>query len=479
MVTGDGTPALKWGSTNMYDEDADGNPIYDWTISDRILDAYLSNGVKPYVQIGFMPKALSTHPEPYQHRWQPGDPYDDIFTGWAYPPRDYDAWRQLVHRWVKHAVDRYGAAETGHWYWEVWNEANMGYWQGTPAEFRMLHDYAIDGVRTALPTARVGGPDSAGPGGQWMRDFLDHCLSGTNHATGEVGTPIDFISFHAKGAPSVVDGHVRMGLKDHLKDMNDGFEIVASYPALRPKPIIIGESDPDGCAACSASVYPQNAYRNTALYASYTAACFARAHELAERHGVNLEGALTWAFEFEDQPLFAGFRVLSTGGINLPVLNVFRMLGMMKGHRLTVTSTSEVPLDTILTVGVRGALSDVSAMAAVDNDTLTVLSWNYHDDDLAGPDAAITFEIKNLSTAQGSVQVSEYRIDSTHSNAYTAWQQMGAPAAPTEQQTDDLVRAGHLETLGRPQRVAVHGGAATVGTRLPRQGVSLLVVSLA
>src|SRR5690606_15476649 len=81
------------------------------------------------------------------------------------------------------------------------NEANIGYWQGTAEEFFKLHDYAIDAVRRALPTARVGGPDSAGSGGWWTQSFLEHCLRGRNYATGETGTPLDFVSFHAKGAP--------------------------------------------------------------------------------------------------------------------------------------------------------------------------------------------------------------------------------------------------------------------------------------
>src|ERR1700674_5170449 len=131
LTSGDGTPALKWGSTNAYNEDAQGNPIYDWTILDRIFDTYLKRGVKPYVQIGFMPKALSSKPDPYQHHWTPAAKYDEIFTGWAYPPRDYKKWAELVYQWTTHCVDRYGRAEVESWYWEVWNESNIGYWRGT------------------------------------------------------------------------------------------------------------------------------------------------------------------------------------------------------------------------------------------------------------------------------------------------------------------------------------------------------------
>jgi xylan 1,4-beta-xylosidase len=344
LTTGDGTPALKWGSTNAYTEDAHGRPVYDWTIVDRIFDTYLQHGVKPYVQIGFMPKALSVKPDPYQHSWTPQASYDEIYTGWAYPPKDYEKWGTLAYEWVTHAVERYGRAEVETWYWQTWNEANIGYWRGTPEEFRKLHDYAIAGVRRALPTARVGGPDTAGHGGQWMREFLDHQLRGRNFATGQIGTPLDFVAFHAKGRPVFVDGHVRMGISNQLATIDEGFRLIASYPELRSTPIVIGESDPEGCAACQG---PQLRYRNSTMYSSYTAASFARKHDLAERHGVNLEGALTWAFQFENTPYFAGFRALATNGITLPVFNVFRMFSRMGAERITATSDGAVALDAI------------------------------------------------------------------------------------------------------------------------------------
>ena len=162
LTSGDGTPALKWGSTGAYTEDQQGNPVYNWTILDRIFDAYRNHGLRPYVEIGFMPEALSTRPEPYQHHWTPKAKYNEIYTGWAYPPKDYAKWSELVFQWTKHDVERYGSAEVRNWYWETWNEPNIGYWQGTPEEFFRLHDEAVDAVRRALPEAKVGGPDSAG-----------------------------------------------------------------------------------------------------------------------------------------------------------------------------------------------------------------------------------------------------------------------------------------------------------------------------
>jgi len=391
LTSGDGTAALKWGSTNAYTEDASGKPRYDWTIVDRIFDTYLERGMKPLVEIGFMPEALSVKPQPYRHTWGPSQQYASIYTGWAHPPRDYGKWAELVHQWVRHCVERYGKAEAESWYWEVWNEPNIGYWQGTPQEFHKLYDYSADAVKRALPSARVGGPHSTrtgdDAGAKFLRDFLEHALRGTNYATGKTGSPLDYIGFHAKGRPKVVQGHVQMGSEFQLRDIARGFEIVASFPELKRLPIIIGESDPEGCAACSVRFHPQNGYRNGTMYSSYTAATFARKYDLAARHQVNFEGAVTWAFEFEGQPYFDGFRDLATNGIDKPVLNVFRMFGMMGSERVEARSPAAADLDSLLKAGVKGQ-PDIHAFATRGERSVTVMVWNYHDDDVAAPPGA-------------------------------------------------------------------------------------------
>jgi xylan 1,4-beta-xylosidase len=472
LTSGDGAYALKWGSTSAYKEDAEGRPIYDWTINDRIFDTYLERRVKPYVQIGFMPEALSTHPQDYPHH-PPVNEKAPANAGQSYPPKDYSKWAELSHQWARHCIEKYGKTEVEKWYWEVWNEPNIFYWHGTHEEYFKLYDYAIDGVRRALPTARVGGPETAGgPGGRFLREFLDHCAHGTNHATGRTGSPLDFVAFHAKGSPTFTNGHVRMGMASQLRNINDAFAVIASFPEYKKAPIVIGESDPEGCAACRE---PRNAYRNGTMYSSYTAASFARKHELADKHGVNLEGALTWAFEFEDQPYFAGFRVLASNGIDLPVLNVFRMFAKMSGRRLPVASSAGLDAGAILARGVRGD-PDVSAMASLDGKKLHVMLWHYHDDDLPGPDAAVELKLHGLPVNRGAAELTRYRIDADHSNSFEAWKRMGSPQQPALEQYAQLERAGQLETPGRPDVLRLEDGKATVKLALPRQGVFLLVI---
>ena len=254
-----------------------------------------------------------------------------------------------------------------------------------------------------------------------------------------------------------------------------GFEIVASYPELRSKPIIIGESDPDGCAACPATIYPQNGYRNGTLYASYTAASFARKYLLADKHGVNFEGAVTWAFEFEDQPFFAGFRVLSTNGIALPVLNVFRMFGMMDGRRIAVESSSDVGLEAIRKAGVR-ARPDVAALASMNDRKLCVLVWHYHDDDVPGPSGDVELSLTGFPGADSPVRLQHFRVDRDHGNAFEAWKRIGSPQRPTPEQYGGLERASQLALLTSPEWVQPQNGKLSLKFSLPRQGVSLLVL---
>ncbi|WP_232826441.1 GH39 family glycosyl hydrolase [Lewinella sp. IMCC34183] len=483
LVTGEGTYGLKWGSTNAYTEDADGNPVYDWTLVDSIFDTYVDRGMKPFAQIGFMPEALSSKPDPYRHYWKPGAEYDEIFTGWAYPPNDYEKWAELVYQWVTHCVERYGKEEVESWYWEVWNEPNIGYWRGTTEEYIKLYDYSADAVKRALPTARVGGPETTGPGwdkaAEFLRTFLDHTISGTNYATGETGSPLDFISFHAKGSPKVVEGPngdmVQMNMGAQLNDIDKGFEIVASYPTLKELPIIIGESDPEGCAACSEADYPHNAYRNGTMYAAYTAASFARKHDLAAHHGVNLLGAVTWGFEFEEQAWYAGFRDMATNGVDKPVLNTFRMFGMMAHTRVAVEQDAlAYDARAIVEGSVRGARDDVNALASTGNGTTTVLVWNYHDDDnLAVPATPVRVEVGGFGE-DGPTLLTHYRVDQEHSNSYTLFKEMGKPQPPSEAQTAELEAAGQLDLYGSPQWVEVVDGRATVELVLPRHGISLL-----
>ncbi len=471
FTSGDGVARLKWSSTNVFTLDANGHPVYDFTILDRIFDAYRDAGVRPMVELGFMPQALVTGTGPYYV------PYPRTLDGSLQsPPKDYAMWGELVRRFTAHMVERYGRAEVATWYFEVWNEPDIAYWKGTPAEYFKLYDYSVAAVRKALPNAIVGGPAVTGPGStratSFLQNFLDHCANDKSAATGGP-VPLDFITFHPKGSPKFVDGHVRMGLANELRAADNGFRIVAASAKYHSLPVILSEADPEGCAACSAKENPANGYRNGPLYPAYTATAMKALDDLAARSKVDLIGMVSWSFEFEDKPYFEGFRTLATNGIDKPVLNVFRMAGLFSGNRVATGSSAQTPVDQILNSGVR-AQPDIDAFATKSERQAAVMLWNYDDDDLPAADAQVAVKIVGIPAGVRRVLLEHFRIDQTHSNADTAWKAMGSPQNPTPQQYAQLKAAGQLELLTSPQWLDVVAGSVTVATSLPRQATSLL-----
>jgi xylan 1,4-beta-xylosidase len=238
----------------------------------------------------------------------------------------------------------------------------------------------------------------------------------------------------------------------------------------------LSEADPEGCAACSARNNPANNYRNGTLYPAYTAAAYKGLLDLEGRHGVNLISMLSWSFEFEDHDYFEGFRDLATNGIDKPILNLFRMMGLMSGDRVSAASSAAVPIDAQIDTGVR-EVPDVDALATRDARSAAILVWNYHDVNKPGPSAQANITIKGIPAGVHRVLLEQFRIDETHSNAYTAFLAMGSPQHPTDEQYAQLKAAGQLQTLGSPQWLDVRDGKVEIGAGLPLESVALMRIT--
>lgn len=484
LTSGNGVAELKFSSTNIYSEDPSGHPVYDFKIIDGLFDAWLAAGVRPMVELGFMPRDLAAPlpgkpDQPYQVHY----PASTVSGASNNPPKDYAKWQELCRVLTAHLVQRYGRDQVLQWYFEVWNEPDIDYWHSTPEDYFRLYDYAVAGVRAALPEARVGGPATTSPRSEkaanFLRSFLQHVQSEKSAAThGPI--PLDFLSFHAKGSPTIAKtdqgaATVTMGINKELTDVDRGFALIASFPQFQHLPIVLSEADPEGCAACSSRVNPANNYRNGTLYPAYTAAAFKALFDLQDRHAVNLISMLSWSFEFEDKDTFEGFRSLATNGIDKPILNLFRMLGLLSGDRVRTTSTGAVPLDTLISTGVRQA-PDIDAFATRDTHSAAVLLWNYHDVYQPAPASPTTITLQGIPASVHRVLVEHFRIDDHHSNAYTLWQQMGSPQPPTAAQLAELQDAAQLQLLTSPQWLDVKDGQLQLPTDLPRQSISLLRV---
>ncbi len=486
LTSGDGTLALKWSSTNVYTEDAAGNPRYDWTRLDAIMDELTRPGIEPFVQASFMPQALSSKPEPYTPTLvKTGLPRDMVSGGAFYPPKDYQKWEALIEAWARHSGERYGVERASSWLWELWNEPESPYWRGTKEEYFKLYDHFAAAVKRALPNARVGGPHVTDPGWKngdvFMREFLEHCRSGKNNATGGVGAPLDFVAFHAKGTTRLDDkGRVEMNLRNHLKTIDTYGRIIAGFPEFARLPIYIGESDPEGCAGCPATLDPERDYRRTSQFAAYTAASFMRKQDLLARTGGDLQGAVSWAFTFADQPWFNGLRALTTNEVALPVLNTFELFSRMGNKRLAVDAPSMIPVDAIIADSVRGE-PDLGAIASVDDakSRLTILVWNYHD--VAGgydDRREVQLTVAGLPKSAHGTRAVEYSIDERSGNAYTAWLAMGSPQSPTKGQVAALHSAAKMNAAPRELEKS-SAGDLRLNLVMRRQSVKLIEIGLA
>ncbi|MEO8181455.1 MAG: beta-xylosidase [Deltaproteobacteria bacterium] len=470
LNTDAGPVGLKWGSTNVYTENAQGNPIYDWTGLDQIMDTVTGLGALPLVEIAFMPQALSTRPTPYRNSSATA-----LDGGLFYPPADYQKWGNLIRQWADHSRTRYADVESS-WLWELWNEPDIGYWKGTPEEYDRLYDVTEAALHEVLPGALLAGPETASAGA-FLSQFLTHCAQGPNAVTGAVGTRLDLVTFHAKGGVALNGANVQMNLGNQLRLHRNGFNIIAGFPQFQRTPIIIGEADPDGCAACSAADVPADAYRNSTAYGAYEIAMMKRSLELEARTGVNLRALLTWAFTFVPEPFFSGYRELSNNGIHKPVLNAFKLLGQLQGVRLEALSNGARSLDDILQNSVRG-LADVDAMATLTPDgRVQVLVWNYHDNLVPVAATPVHLELALPPSFGNRASVVHLRSDESHGDAYTVWVAQGSPPAPSAEQLAELKQSMEPTLLEPISSREVLGGGLSLDFDLPRFGVSLLTLA--
>ena len=425
-----------------------------------------------------MPKALSIHPEPYRHDF-PRTPVSEIYTGWATRRRTIRSGLNsfsnsftisasaMVMLKRRRGCGKYGTSQT----------SAIG--KGTREEYFKLYDFTVDAVLRAFPEARIGGPETTGPGNakaaDFLRAFLEHCAHQKNYANGRIGSRLDFISFHPKGSPTWQGDHVQMGISHQLAAIEQGFKIIASFPEWQNTPIILGESDPEGCAACSAKDNPQNSYRNGALYGAYTVEALSAILDLARREHVNFHGSRDLGVEFEDQPYFAGFRELATNGVDKPVLNAFRMLGLLGNERVKVTSS-----------GGTGNRRDLCAMGfATQPDINAIASRKRAGDRDSGLElprrrcsfaraASIDLVISGLPKDAKRGLLEHFRVDSDHSNAFTAWKEMGSPQSPLQPNTRKPGECGPTAVANLPGMDRIPTATVHLQFTLPRQGLSLL-----
>ena len=379
----------------VYDEDEQGNPVYNFSYVDQIYDGLLANGVRPFVEISFMPKKLAARQDVHPF-W-----YRQIVS----PPKDYAKWDALMRGLAQHLIDRYGIDEVAQWYFEVWNEPNIDFWTGEPKQetYFELYDHTARALKAVSPRLRVGGPSTSSA--HWVDDFIRHV------ATENV--PIDFVSSHGYADDTVEDlfgTHEDIPMDERVCAAIRKVHNQIADSARPNLPLMWTEWNVP-------SFGPLNA-RDT----EYVGA--ALADDIRQCDGlVDMVSFWTFSDVFEEsgpkhEPFDGGFGLIAMGGIKKPSYTGFAVLHKLGQERIAQDASNVL-------------------VTRDKNGKLIIAGWNLVDPDRKGSPQSIEFQIKGVA-ANTAVEVT--RADAEHGNTLAAYKQMGSPKYPTRAQIDQLNR---------------------------------------
>jgi xylan 1,4-beta-xylosidase len=417
--------AIFQDENGVYDEDAQGNPVYNFAYADQIYDGLLAHGVKPFVELSFMPKKLAASPvlHPFWYKPSPS------------PPKDYAKWDALITEFARHLLSRYGEAELSQWYFEVWNEPNIDFWAGEPkqATYFELYDHTARALKAVSPKLRVGGPATAQAA--WADAFIQHVVS--------ANVPADFVSTHVYGNDSAKDvfGTNENIPRDQMvcravKKVHDQIKASAK-PNL---PLIWSEYN--------ASYANEPQITDAVFMAPWLADTIRQCDGL-----VDVMSYWTFSDVFEEQgvvkqPFYGGFGLVAAYGLPKPSFNAFKVLHLLGDRRLPLSSTM--------------------ALATTKAGNPVLAAWNLVLPGAGGAAKNITFQFSGL---RGNHTASIYRVDSTHGSLLNAYRQMGSPRYPSKAQIDTLHRASELPA---PEQKNLNGNQLSID--LPAQSLAIVEI---
>ena len=463
-----------YGALNIYHEDSDGNPFYDFTLFDQVFDIHVAKNIIPIMCIGFVPELLSSGISAKNKGGSyPPDDYE------IFPPNDYDKWYKLVHAMVTHCVDRYGIKQVSRWKWELWNEPDIrNYWLSFEEEFLKLYDYTAAAVKDAFPEAAVGGiavTHSQSRGKPFLVNFVRHCLEGINYRDSSKGAPLDFITFHLKGSniditktgnftSEKLTGEIPKfspSLQLIIDCLKSNLAAIESIPGTRGIPVYLTECDIDIGVGTSVYENPILEYRNTEYHAAFQCALAKEILDIRIKYPSNpVECMIIDSFYYPGRRIFEGQRTLFTAdGIEKPVFNAFRALGKMGTRQVQFQCSENNAVD---------GLASIS-----DDNSIQVMVYNYRED-------VRNKDIKDIDVSvhaikPGNYRLQHFRIDQNFSNSYAVWKSQGKPIVPDENQMKIIKSRQGLELLEPERIVDVKDNMITQSFSLPHHSVSLLV----
>ena len=390
--------AIFHDEVGVYNEDEHGEPFYNFAYVDEIYDGLVREGVRPVVEISFMPKKLAFNPDALHPFW-----YKQNVS----PPKSMERWDGLITAFAQHLIERYGADEIAQWYFEVWNEPNIDFWNGIPRQgsYFELYDHTARALKQVSPRLRVGGPATAAAA--WVDDFLKHVAA--------AHVPVDFVSSHGYADDTVEDlfgTHEQISVDDRVGRAIEKVRRQIQSSAMPRLPLFWTEWSVPGMKEARDTTFVGPALANT----------------IRECDGL-VEMMSFWTFSdvFEEggpipMPFEGHFGLRAKGGINKPSFYDFALLHLLGDERVANKATNA-----IITKRSDGAL--------------VVAVWNLVDPDRSGQSRSIRLRFKNIH-ADASVRISQ--VDNEHGNTPAAYKAMGSPRYPTEEQVRKLNAATQL-----------------------------------
>jgi xylan 1,4-beta-xylosidase len=409
----------------IYDEDAQGNAVYNFSYLDQTYDGLLANGVRPFVELSFMPKKLAAKAMLHAFWYKPT----------IAPPKDYAKWDDLITHFAQHVIDRYGIDEVSQWYFEVWNEPNLDFWGGDPRQptYFELYDHTARALKAVSSKLRVGGPASAQAA--WADAFLKHCA--------DENVPVDFVSSHVYGndkSEDVFHTHEVVPRNQMVcravKKVHDQIK-ASSMPSL---PLIWSEFN--------ASYMNEPAVTDMAYMGPWLADTIRQCDGL-----VDMMSYWTFSDVFEEQgvvktPFYGGFGLIAAGGIPKPAFNAFALLHHLGDERIDLNS-------------------DSALLTRTKDGALVLAVWNYAPPEKEGAPRTFTLRFKGTRASEAQVSV----VDPQHGDMRPTYLKMDSPRYPTQAQIEELRKAAQLSP---PETRPLSNGELTL--TLPSYGLAVVTL---
>ena len=450
----------------LYSEPS-GVPTYNWSTFDSIYDAAVAIGIRPMVEFSFTPTAMASGTNTCL--WYNGAPGNTTM------PKDLNKWRDLCDSVVLHCESRYGQEEVRQWFFEVYNEPNLGnFFSGTQQDYFKLYDYASEGVRRADSLCNVGGPSTAAVDTVWISAFLKHVKTQTNFATGLTGSKCDFLTYHRYAT----DPAARLGDASGVSDpnsQNDYHKAVISYCkqnnftglvinnewGLSAYPYIDREDERNASFVVKTiHLLISNGadYPPPYMYGYW---CLS---DIYEEYNAWQSGVHNTAF---DNP--GNYGICLRGDANIPdswdvgkpVFNAFTMLHQMGDVQISCTG------------GIFGYGVNAFATMSSDSSALQVMVYDhlstYNTDNVA-------LTVSNIPFSGTTARVEHFIVDSAHSNSYWTWVAMGRPAIPSAMQWATLKASAQLAYFDSVKVVPLTNNSYSESFAQRKYSVSLIVI---